>query len=585
MTTNRLKAKSSKTGAKNVLFLSQKEAEILNTLLSKASIGFALIDVKRRFLKVNGVMAEIYGMPAGEIIGKPADKLLLDIASVSSQIVDQVIKTGKPVLDFEMTGKTRAAPSTKRHWLKSYYPVYGKNKKLLGVGIVAIEITRRKQAEEQMHHQAFHDPLTNLPNRKHFDDHFYKVFRKAKRSGKKIAICFIDIDRLKDINDTLGHQVGDVVLKEVGSRLLRQEHENEFLARWGGDEFIVLKDGIGSAFDMVQSVKDYFAALDPVIKIDDNVFRVTASAGIAVFPNDGKDIRTLLKSADMALYGAKEMGRNRYELFGQNMSAGALSRRNLQNDIKSALLRDEFEVFFQPIINAKTGNFVSIEALLRWRHPRLGILLPEDFVPIAEDVGLIVPLGRKALKKSCAFLRTLHRQGMFLNLAVNVSARQFINDDIAGDIISILAEENIDPKYFELEITESSAMENSKQVKEALLNLRDRGISIIMDDFGMGFSSLNYLKQFPIQKLKIDKSFVQQSLAGKRDKNIIKAIISIAENLKLKVIAEGVDTKTQMDLLSSLGCHEMQGYSISKPLSANELKNFLQTRTVKNRNR
>lgn len=440
---------------------------------------------------------------------------------------------------------------------------------------------RRQSTEEQMRHQAFHDALTGLPNRALFNYRLPQAIDHARHLNELLAVLFLDLDRFKTINDTLGHAVGDRLLQQATDRLSWCVRQNDTLARWGGDEFTLILPGIKLAEEAVEVAKRISAALKPAFYLEGHELYITGSVGIALYPHHGRDAQTLLKHADAALYKAKAKGRNTFQFYNATMNLKATELLTLDSSLHQALERNEFAVYYQPQIDITTGEVTQMEALLRWQHPRLGLVAPKTFIRLAEENGMIVPIGEWVLRVACFQNRVWQSAGLTATrVAVNLSARQFEQPDLVDRITQILQETGLDPTYLELEITETAAMRDVDFTTAVLRRLREMGIRISIDDFGTGYSSLTYLKNFPLNALKIDQSFVRDLTRESADMAIIKAIITLARGLDLSVVAEGVETQEQQEKLRSLNCYEMQGYWLSPPLDAQMATQFLSKRHI-----
>ncbi len=444
---------------------------------------------------------------------------------------------------------------------------------------IMADITERKEAEERMRHIAQHDPLTGLPNRLSLQIRLAQVLPDARRYQRTLAVMFLDLDRFKVINDTLGHQVGDELLREVAVRLSRVVRETDFVARLGGDEFVILLPAITMPADAAVVASKIIASLAAPIQVDNNELHTSPSIGISLFPVDGPDGDTILKHADTAMYHAKATGRNNYQFYAPEMNAVATERMEIERKLRHALVRNELALCFHPQFDAKTGRATGVEALVRWHHPVDGVISPDRFIPVAEETGIIVPLGEWVLAAACREMIQWMESGLPpLRMAVNVSARQLRRRDFCETVAGILAETGLPPEQLELEITESSVMENPEEAIEVLNRLVNMGVSLAIDDFGTGYSSLAYLKLFPIDHLKIDRSFVRDIEFDLNDRSIAFGTIALAHSLGLNVIAEGVESEDQLDLLSSNGCDEVQGYYFSKPLPGPAAFAFLHAR-------
>ena len=442
-----------------------------------------------------------------------------------------------------------------------------------------IDISARKEAEQRIIHLASHDSLTGLPNRDLLQDRVQQAIIQAQRVNNPAALLFIDLDYFKTINDSLGHDAGDLLLKEVAKRLVSSVRSEDTVARQGGDEFIVLLPSMSNAQDAGILAQKLLADLMLPYQIRGKELHISASIGIAVFPDDGVDVDSLLKNSDIAMYHAKAAGRNNYQFFTPEMNQLAAERLALGTDLRHALSRNELLLHFQPIIDIGSGKLAGIEALLRWQHPEHGLILPLKFIPLAEETGLIIPIGEWVLESACTQLKTWQNQGYDVpRLAINLSAKQFRQKTLAQSIARILRETGVTADNIELEMTESLLMENTDEVAENLKQLGEMGLGIAIDDFGTGYSSLSYLKRFTISTLKIDRSFVMDIATDPDDAAIVTAIIALAHSLQMKVIAEGVEAAIQLDFLREHGCDQYQGNYFSKALTAEDMAAQLQRR-------
>ncbi|WP_293132444.1 GGDEF and EAL domain-containing protein [Microcoleus sp. bin38.metabat.b11b12b14.051] len=439
-----------------------------------------------------------------------------------------------------------------------------------------MDITQRKQAEEIIRYQAVYDQLTGLPNRILFNDRLLASLREAKKNQRMLAVMFLDLDRFKKINDTLGHAAGDRLLEGFAARISETLRSTDTVARWGGDEFTVLLPKVNCLEDALKTAQRILDNLKPAFKLEGQSLHVSSSIGIAVYPNDGEDAETLVKNADAALYCAKERGRNNYQLYTSTINPQGSQLLNIENRLHEALEQGEFEVFYQPKVNITTWKIQGMEALLRWQHPELGLVSPATFIPMAEENGLIVPIGEWVLQTACtqnkAWQDALQPD---LRVAVNFSARQFQQFNLVQMVAKCLETTGLAPKYLELEITETTAMQDVEYTTKVLRELQDMGVQIALDDFGTGYCSLNYLKKFPLNILKIDKSFVGELTTDPCQRAIANAVATLGRDLNLSVVAEGVETKEQLDCLRSLHCHEIQGHYFSTALSAGDASKLL----------
>jgi diguanylate cyclase (GGDEF)-like protein/PAS domain S-box-containing protein len=436
---------------------------------------------------------------------------------------------------------------------------------------------KRQQAEATIRYQAFHDLLTGLPNRMLFNDRLPLALANAHRTKTMLAVMFLDLDRFKTINDTLGHAIGDLLLQSVALRLSDCMREGDTISRWGGDEFTLLLPQISTAEDAAKAAQRINEALKPAFYLETHELYISTSIGIALYPHDGDDAQTLLKNADAALYRVKEQGRNGYQIYTPAINSQASELLALESSLHHALERQEFVLHYQPQVNVSTGEITGMEALLRWQHPELGLVPPSIFISLAEENGLIVAIGEWVLRTACAQNKTWQSAGLApLRMAVNLSARQFQQPDLVETITQLLAESHLSPNSLELEITETTAMQNVAFTIAMLESLRTMGVHISMDDFGTGYSSLGYLKRFPLTTIKLDQSFVHELTTDPSDAAIADAVIALGRGLNLNVVAEGVETQAQVDYLRSRHCEEMQGYLFSHPMPAAAATQFLQ---------
>lgn len=436
-------------------------------------------------------------------------------------------------------------------------------------------------AKARMAHLAQHDALTDLPNRILLNDRLVQALALAQRQRKRMAVMFLDLDRFKNINDSLGHAVGDQLLQSVARRLTATVRNSDTVCRQGGDEFVILLADVDQAEDAASSAQKILTALAASHRIDHFELHVTVSIGISIYPDDGQDAETLIKNADTAMYQAKESGRNHYQLFAQNMNAQAVERHSIENGLRNALERQEFVLHFQPKINLVSGAISGIEALIRWQHPQRGLILPEQFVGIAEECGLIVPIGEWVLREACTQAQRWQSAGLApVTVAVNISTVQFRQKTFIETLVDILQETGLAADCLELELTESVLMQDAEATISVLRVLKSMGVRLAIDDFGTGYSSLSYLKRFPIDTLKIDQSFMQDithASASSDDAAIVSAVVGMGKSLNQCVVAEGIETREQMAFLQARGCGEGQGFYFSEPVTADEVMALLRS--------
>jgi diguanylate cyclase (GGDEF)-like protein len=449
---------------------------------------------------------------------------------------------------------------------------------LLGLGTVLSMrmLQQRRRADERVHYIAFHDDLTSLPNRLMLNERLDRALSRHRRAGSKLAILFMDLDRFKVINDSLGHEVGDVLLRQVADRLRAQSREGDTVARMGGDEFVVLIENRDNLNDISACARRLVEELSAPYLLGKQDCHVTLSIGISVFPSDGSDSQALLKAADVAMYRAKQIGRNNYQYYLPSMNVHTLERLELESDLSRALERGEFLLHYQPKVEIASGLITGTEALLRWKHPLRGLVPPLDFISLAEETGLIVPIGEWVLATACAQNKLWQDMGLTkLGISVNLSARQFSDSMLLAKLTRIIRESGLDPSSLELEITESVVMSDGECAVGVLEQLKSIGVRIAIDDFGTGYSSLGYLKRFPIDTIKVDRSFIRDIPADSGDRKIAQAIIAMAHALRLKVVAEGVENAEQLKFLRAQHCDAVQGYFLFRPLPADEVTSAL----------
>jgi diguanylate cyclase (GGDEF)-like protein len=442
----------------------------------------------------------------------------------------------------------------------------------------------RKRTEDHIFRMAYYDDLTRLPNRVLFQDRLRQAIVSADRNNKLAAILFLDVDNFKRINNTFGYHMADQLLSEIAERLndtmrktdsIARQSDSELFAR-GGDEFTVLLNEIRGVEDAARVAKRIIESLSRPFTLDNNEIFITTSIGMAIFPDDGRDVDSLLKNADAAMYHAKEQGKNNFQYYRQSMNAAAFERLTMENDLRKAVERDELLLYYQPQIDLRTGKISGMEVLLRWNHHAKGMVMPSDFIPLAEDTGLIIPISEWIMHTACVQNKAWQKEGLqTIPVSVNLSSLQFRQKNILGTILQILENSKLNPDYLILEITESSLMDNTEETFATLNALSEMGLRLTIDDFGTGYSSLSYLKRFPLYAIKIDRSFVNGITTNHGDAAIVKAIIAMAHSLKLQVVAEGVETEEQLDFLRNEVCDEMQGFLFSRPLPTEELSKLL----------
>jgi diguanylate cyclase (GGDEF)-like protein/PAS domain S-box-containing protein len=515
-----------------------------------------------------------YGYTAGEMIGRSLRVLIPPELQDELQVILEKAGRGEGIHFYETA---RVRKDGKRIAVSlSVSPIRDTEGTIVGASTIARDITAKKELEERIEFQASHDALTLLPTRTFFTEIFRIEMLQAARNRRKIAVLFLDLDRFKEINDTLGHVFGDELLKKVAEKLKSVLRKSDSIARIGGDEFNILLTDLGQSEDALVIVKKIISGFQGPCIVRGRELRVTASIGISIFPDDSAELETLLRYADIALYHAKERGRNNFQFYNDEINITSIERIKLENDLRRAVNDGEFRLYFQPQIDIGSRTVTCAEVLLRWQHPELGLLEPDQFIPLAEETGLIVPIGEWVLRTACEQNRLWQERGFRrIGVSVNISDRQFRRVDLLTLTEQILQKTRLDPKWLELEITENTVMRDAEFTIEKLNRLAERGIALSLDDFGTGYSSLSYLKRLPVRKIKIDKSFIRDVMTNASDRAIVYAVIGLTHNLNMQVIAEGVETEEQLALLRDIACDGIQGFLFSRPLPVQEFEKLL----------
>jgi len=552
-------------------------------LVTLNSIGDAVLctDISGNVTYLNLVAESMTGWPREEAIGKPLAEVFKIIDGSTRQPARDPMEMA--VAQNRTVGLTVDCVLIRRDAFESAIedsaaPIHDRAGRVIGAVIVFHDVSAARAMSQQMTHSAQHDVVTNLPNRMLLHDRISQSISLARRQHRPLAVLFLDLDRFKYINDSLGHAVGDQLLQSVAKRLLAGVRNSDTVSRQGGDEFVILLSEISHPEDAATSARKILLSLNAPHSIEGHDLDIAGSIGISIYPGDGEDAETLIKNADTAMYHAKESGRNNFQFFKPEMNLQAVERQSLEGCLRHAVERGEFLLHYQPKINLFTGQITGAEALIRWQHPDRGLISPAQFVPIAEDCGLILPIGRWVLREACKQAREWEDAGLpFKRVSVNVSATEFRAKTFLEGVSTTLRETTLQARHLDLELTEGVLMQNAKSTASVLQELKRMGVHLAVDDFGTGYSSLSYLRQFPIDVLKIDQSFVRQISDDPNDSAIVRAIIDMGKNLKQRVIAEGIETQAQLALLQSWHCAEGQGYLFSHPVPAAQFARLLQT--------
>jgi diguanylate cyclase (GGDEF)-like protein/PAS domain S-box-containing protein len=545
------------------------------------SIGDAVLscDVSSRVTYLNKVAERLIGWTCEKAAGRPIEDVFHIVEATTRAPIPNpmgmAIREDRTVLLAPNSILVRG-DGVEAAIEDSAAPIHNRHGRVTGAVMVFHDVSTTRALSLNLAHQAQHDSLTDLPNRLLLDDRLTNAMVIARRHGVKVAVLYLDLDRFKNVNDSVGHDIGDRLLQIVAQRLLTCVRGSDTVSRLGGDEFVILLSEVTAGQDAAVSAEKVLRAVSAPVDINGHHLHASASIGIAIYPEDGEDAASLLKHADFAMYHAKDCGRDNFQFFREDMNVRAQERQSIEDGLRLALERDEFTLYYQPIVDLWSGSPTGVEALLRWRHPKRGLLLPQQFVPIAEECGLILPIGRWALREACRQLRVWQDAGLSpLRVAVNVSAVELRHKDFVEGVRQSLADTGLAARHLELELTETFLMQDSASTTLVLNSLKELGVQLALDDFGTGYSSLSHLKGFPIDTLKIDQAFVGELNTNPNDASIVRAVIGLGRSLNIRVVAEGVETAAQLARLKEQQCPEGQGYYFSRPVIADELPQLL----------
>ncbi|HNU66098.1 MAG TPA: EAL domain-containing protein [Methylotenera sp.] len=572
--TSQTQAASSQDGLQSATAFSNSAYHLAKIAFENASEGMMVMDANANILSINKSFTAITGFNQQEVFGTVPKAL---------QVTER-----EAWRHLQLDGQWRSELLNHRKNGEAYQERLTVNavknqqdETIYYVGVFA-DITEAKHSQNRLHELVNHDPLTGLPNRRLFNELLEHAIKRAEREHHQIALLFVDLDRFKAINDSLGHQVGDKLLYEVSKRIHHAMRDSDIVARLGGDEFLVMMDMIKHPQDAALIAQKIIYALQVEFFIDGKEIFIGASVGISIFPKDGSDVDSLIKAADIAMYQVKNRGKNNHCFYSEDLSKNAVERFTIESQLRHALERNQFEMYYQPQISLLTGDIIGAEALIRWRHPDLGLVSPARFIPIAEETGLIVQIGEWVLRQAALQAIQWINDGYTMQwISVNVSGVQIMRSNFYDTVYGILIETNCNPNILELEITESTVMQNTEFVIDTFNNIKQLGVRVAIDDFGTGYSSLSNLKRLPLDKIKIDQSFVRGLPDDLDDAAITNTINAMACSLGFTVIAEGVETLAQATFLKNMGCLEAQGYLYSKPVTAAEFTKLLAISTKK----
>jgi diguanylate cyclase (GGDEF)-like protein/PAS domain S-box-containing protein len=559
-------------------FIEKDRAQVT---LNSIGDGVISVDVAGNVTYLNQVAEAITGWTGAEALGRAFGKVFRIIDSTNPE------HTFNPMAVAMQQNKTVGLSASciliRRDGIAfpiedSAAPIHDRKGHVTGAVMVFHDVTQARAMSQRMSHLAHHDYLTGLPNRLSFDDRLAQAMAAATRHKEHLAVLFIDVDRFKHINDSLGHAIGDELLLSIAGRLVVSVRGSDTVSRQGGDEFVVLLSTIAHAQDAALIAHKILTALSMPHRAKKHDLQITVSMGIGIYPEDGTDAETLVKNTDIAMLNAKDNGRNNYQFFKPDMNEHALERQSLESGLRHALEQREFMLYYQPKMDLETEEITGAEALIRWRHPGRGIVLPEKFIPIAEQCGYIVPIGRWVLREACRQTQSWLDAGLApMPVAINISAVELRSKDFVPGVRTVLQETRLDPRYLEFELTETALMQDPKSTVAVLKSLKEMGVRLALDDFGTAYSSLSYLKRFPIDALKIDRSFVRGLCTNAGDTNIVSAVINMGKSFRLKVIAEGVETRQQFLRLQAQQCAEGQGYYFQAPVAGKEFAKLLRS--------
>jgi diguanylate cyclase (GGDEF)-like protein/PAS domain S-box-containing protein len=550
------------------------------------SIGDAVIstDVDGKVTYLNLVAEQLTGWPRAHALGHPLEDVFRIIDAESRATVPNPMALA--AMGNKLVGLPTSCILIRRDGVEaaiedSCAPIHDRFGQVTGAVMVFHDISAARAAMAKLAYLAQHDALTDLPNRGLLDDRLTQAIIMAHRHNTSLALIYVDLDRFKHINDSLGHVVGDRLLQSVALRLSECVRASDTVSRQGGDEFVILLSEISLAQDAVLCADKIIQAVKLPYVIDEHELYVTASIGIVLYPGDGNDVETLLQNADSAMYEAKAYGRNNYRFYRSDVNTEAAKRQSVESDLRHAIQQNNFELHYQPLMHLATGRIAGVEALIRWRHPTLGLVLPTQFIPIAEESGLIVPIGQWALREACRQFIAWEGRPPSFRLAVNISTVELRSKTFVEGVTAILTETGFDPASLDLEITETYLMQDSKSTAVVLSGLKEIGVHLALDDFGTGYSSLSYVRRFPIDTLKIDRSFVRNLTTDTDDASVVRAVIQMGRSLRMRVVAEGVETPDQLHFLEENDCSEAQGFYFSRPLPGDGLVAFLSRAVAK----
>jgi diguanylate cyclase (GGDEF)-like protein/PAS domain S-box-containing protein len=548
----------------------QENQQYYQSLFEHSQDAVITYDMNKTIINMNPRAEELFGYTSSILHDNSTEALIVkEYQEIRNKCFEKALQGNPQNFEIEMLNKKGS-----KLFLNIIFLPIIVDKQIRGIYSIGKDITEQKMIQETNAYLAHHDELTKLPNRRWMEQKLDESLNHAKNQKQKLAVLFFDLDGFKNINDTLGHSIGDRLLVLLSSRLLGSINmEKKFVARMGGDEFMILCPVIENPEEAIETAKGLLENLTTPFHIDDFELLVSASIGISIYPKDGANVDDLMKNADIAMYRSKEQGRNMYQVYSPSMKVRSYQSFYLERDLRKAIINNEFIAHFQPRVNSATGKIVSAEALIRWNHPKLGLVSPGEFIPLAEETGLIIPIGKWMKNRVCEQLVAWQEAGIpLVPISVNISSQRFLQKNFSNDVLKLLDHYQIEGKWLEFEITENSLMRNEEYIIQTLNELKDLGIKIYIDDFGTGYSSFNYLKSFKLNGIKIDRSFIRNISGESENAPITTAMIKMAQHLKLEVVAEGVETVEELLFLQEQNCHQIQGFLFGKPCSIDEFE-------------
>lgn len=553
----------------------QQANALLRSILNSTEDGILVVDNQGKIMDYNQRFIEIWNIPE-KILIEHSDEVALKYVLNQLWDPEKFLSKVKKLYENPFVESYDEIRFKNGRYIERFSAPHKLGNKIVGRVWSFRDVTEKKALQEELLHKATYDVITDLPNRTLLIDRLKQVIALAKRTQNFVGVLFLDLDYFKNINDNLGHLWGDKVLRVVGQRISDSIREIDTVSRIGGDEFVILLNSLNSEMDVIPIIEKIMSGIKKTLEIEERQINITASIGISVYPKDGEEEEMLIRKADIAMYNVKETGKNNYQFYTKSMDKEVLQQMKLFEELKMAFEGNQLTLFYQPLIDTKTGEIKAVEALLRWMHPEKGLILASEIIPLAEETGMIIPISEWVLKTACQQNKAWQDRGLKpVVMSVNLSSFQFRHQKLDDLLKRVLKETGLDPQYLQLELKEKVIMDNLEEVLPVINNIYDMGVHLLIDNFGSNYSSINYLRKFPFNKLKIDKSLVQDIVENQDDESIIRAIIAMSNSLKLKVVGDGAETAEQVRLLKLNKCDEIQGFIYGKPLPAENFEDYL----------